>query len=252
MSTECNETRGSVKSLVTLLVVIAAGAMGLGAIGVDHASAARCADFPNQAAAQSAANTRDANGNGVYCETLPCPCSAAAGRSSGGSAATPASPGDRSATVQAQPASGSCRMRGSGITALPDPRCTPGATNPAVNTRTLGQTICEPGWTATVRPPESVTSVEKGGSMSAYGLMGSRSGYEYDHLIPLELGGATNSPKNLWPEPDYPGASGFYRNPKDKLENTLKRQVCSGGLSLAAAQHAIAVNWVAALRRYGG
>jgi len=38
------------------------------------ASAATCADYPNQAAAQRAADTRDANSNGVYCESLPCPC----------------------------------------------------------------------------------------------------------------------------------------------------------------------------------
>ena len=35
---------------------------------------ATCADFPNQAAAQRAANTRDADGDGIYCESLPCPC----------------------------------------------------------------------------------------------------------------------------------------------------------------------------------
>lgn len=39
------------------------------------AQAAVCADFSNQAAAQSAANTRDADGDGIYCESLPCPCS---------------------------------------------------------------------------------------------------------------------------------------------------------------------------------
>ena len=250
LSTKCNETHESVKSLATLVVIIAA-AIGIGAMGAGPASAARCADFPKQAAAQAAANTRDANGNGVYCETLPCPCAAVAGRSSGGSPATPPSSGDRSTSVQAQPDAGSCRMRGSGVTALPDPRCTPGATNPAVTNRTLGQTICRPGWTATVRPPESVTSVEKGGSMAAYGVTGPRSAYEYDHLIPLELGGATNSPKNLWPEPNDPGATGFYRNSKDKLENSLKRQVCNGTLSLGVAQQAIARNWVAAARQYG-
>ena len=38
------------------------------------AQAAVCADFPNQAAAQRAANTRDADGDGIYCESLPCPC----------------------------------------------------------------------------------------------------------------------------------------------------------------------------------
>lgn len=36
--------------------------------------AATCSDYPNQAAAQRAADTRDADGDGVYCESLPCPC----------------------------------------------------------------------------------------------------------------------------------------------------------------------------------
>jgi hypothetical protein len=39
------------------------------------ASAAVCADFPNQAAAQTAADTVDADHDGIYCESLPCPCS---------------------------------------------------------------------------------------------------------------------------------------------------------------------------------
>jgi hypothetical protein len=38
------------------------------------ASSGRCSDFSNQAAAQRAANTRDGDGDGVYCESLPCPC----------------------------------------------------------------------------------------------------------------------------------------------------------------------------------
>src|SRR3954452_5789367 len=38
-----------------------------------HASVT-CANFPNQAAAQRAHNTRDGDGDGVYCEDLPCPC----------------------------------------------------------------------------------------------------------------------------------------------------------------------------------
>lgn len=33
-----------------------------------------CSDFSNRAAAQRAANTRDADGDGLYCESLPCPC----------------------------------------------------------------------------------------------------------------------------------------------------------------------------------
>jgi endonuclease YncB( thermonuclease family) len=37
-------------------------------------SAAVCADYSNQADAQRAKDTRDADGDGIYCEALPCPC----------------------------------------------------------------------------------------------------------------------------------------------------------------------------------
>jgi hypothetical protein len=50
----------------------AAGARPLDA-PVAHASAT-CVDYPNQAAAQRAADTRDADGDGIYCQSLPCPC----------------------------------------------------------------------------------------------------------------------------------------------------------------------------------
>jgi hypothetical protein len=43
------------------------------------ASAATCSDYPNQAAAQRAADTLDPDGDGIYCESLPSPCSTAAG-----------------------------------------------------------------------------------------------------------------------------------------------------------------------------
>jgi len=84
--------------------------------------------------------------------------------------------------------------------------------------------------------------------MTAYGDRGGASGYEYDHVVPLELGGAVNDPRNRWPEPDYARRSGFYLNPKDRLENAMRRMVCHGTMTLAAAQRAIASNWVAAYR----
>jgi hypothetical protein len=142
-------------------------------------------------------------------------------------------------TVQPQPAPGSCHAIGSGLYSRPDPRCTPGALNPAVTQATSDQTICRQGWTDSVRPPESVTEAEKAGSMAAYGDLGPMGGYEYDHFVPLELGGAVNDPRNLWPEP---GAS---PNPKDAVEDNLNRKVCDGDMTLAAAQRAIARNWVA-------
>jgi len=150
--------------------------------------------------------------------------------------------------VQRQPAPGSCHAIGAGLYSRPDPRCTPGTVNPAVTQATIGATICRSGWTSTVRPAESITEPEKYASMTAYGDRGGASGYEYDHVVPLELGGAVNDPRNLWPEPDYARRSGFYLNPKDRLENAMRRMVCHGTMTLAAAQRAIASNWVAAYR----
>jgi hypothetical protein len=146
--------------------------------------------------------------------------------------------------VQPQPALGSCHATGSGLYSEPDPRCTPGALNPAVTAQTIGQTICRSGWTKTVRPSESITEREKSASLAAYGDSGSERGYEYDHLVSLELGGATNDARNLWPEP---GAS---PNPKDSVENELHRLVCDGTMRLAQAQQTIATGWVAWTRRH--
>jgi len=148
--------------------------------------------------------------------------------------------------VQHQPSPGSCHAVGRGLYSRPDPHCTPGAVNPAVRQSTISSTICRSGWTSTVRPAESITEPEKFASMAAYGLRGLASAYEYDHVVPLELGGAVNDPRNLWPEPDYVPRSGFYRNPKDRMENVLKRMVCRGAITLAQAQRMIASNWVAA------
>ena len=153
--------------------------------------------------------------------------------------------------VQAQPAPGSCHAIGSGLYLRPDPDCTPGALNPAVTQASIDSTICRHGWTGTVRPPESVTEPEKYASMAAYGVFGPASAYEYDHLVPLELGGAVNDPHNLWPEPNYPEPSGYYQNPKDRLELALKRLVCDRRMPLAKAQRSIAADWVSAYHRYG-
>jgi hypothetical protein len=144
--------------------------------------------------------------------------------------------------VQPQPA-GPCHAIGSGLYSRPDPRCTPGSLNPQVTQATIGRTICRSGWTSAIRPPESITEPEKFASMRAYGARGHASDYEYDHFVPLELGGATNDPRNLWPEP---GAS---PNPKDAVEDELNRAVCDKRMALAQAQRAIVSNWVALARK---
>ena len=53
------------------------------------ASAATCSDYSNQADAQRAQDTRDADGDGIYCESLPCPC-LKPGENGGGSNPSPA------------------------------------------------------------------------------------------------------------------------------------------------------------------
>jgi hypothetical protein len=103
-----------------------------------------------------------------------------------------------------------------------------------------------------VRPPERVTAPEKEASAAAYGYTGPFATAEYDHLVPLELGGDPNDPANLWVEPnDRPGAT-TVDNTKDELEGALHHLVCSGQLPLETAQRAIAADWVTAMRRYMG
>ena len=129
--------------------------------------------------------------------------------------------------------------------ALPDPHCTPGAIDTRVNDSTLSTTICRSGYTTTVRPPYSLTGPAKRESLAEYGATGPLSAYEYDHLVPLELGGASST-YNLWAEPNLGGSGGFYLNAKDKVENALKYAVCGGRVSLRAAQLAIVSNWESA------
>jgi hypothetical protein len=116
---------------------------------------------------------------------------------------------------------------------LPKRSLTPGAYNLQVRQSTIRRTICVPGYTRRIRPSSSYTSALKRRQMPLYGLTGPPVAYEEDHLIPLELGGAPRSPKNLWPEPRNQARK------SDPLETSLKRRVCARQLTLAAARLAI-------------
>jgi hypothetical protein len=105
--------------------------------------------------------------------------------------------------------------------------------------------ICTSGYASSVRDvPES----EKASVYARYGVTWVPYQHEVDHLISLELGGS-NAIANLWPEP-YAGRWGA--RTKDVLENRMHDLVCAGQLSLTAAQHQEATDWVAAYRRYVG
>jgi hypothetical protein len=59
---------GRLASLILFLVVVLAL---VGAINGQPAQAATCADYSNQADAQRAKDTRDADGDGIYCVISP-------------------------------------------------------------------------------------------------------------------------------------------------------------------------------------
>ena len=122
---------------------------------------------------------------------------------------------------------------------LPDKACTPGAVFPEATVKE----ICSPGYAKRVRnvPVELKRKV-----FAAYGIKRHSPGeYEIDHLVPLEVGGS-NDIANLFPEAAEP-RPGFHE--KDKVENYLHEQVCSGRMDLRAAQSAIANDWLSVYQK---
>jgi hypothetical protein len=107
---------------------------------------------------------------------------------------------------------------------------TPGVINPDVTQANIATTVCKHGWTSTIRPPTDYTNALKLKQMREYGVGGSPSEFQEDHLISLELGGHPTDVRNLWPEP-YPRAAEM-----DTIENELNAKVCSGAISLDDAQ----------------
>ena len=118
--------------------------------------------------------------------------------------------------------------------ALQDQACTPGDILP----NATKDQICKSGYASSVR---NVPTSEKNQVYAEYSITHHTTGqYEVDHLVSLELGGS-NDISNLWPEAASP-KPGFHE--KDKVENYLHDQVCSGAVSLQQAQSEIATNWL--------
>ena len=116
---------------------------------------------------------------------------------------------------------------------LPDSSCTPGA---VLTTST--SIICKVGYTKTVR---DVSETTKKKVFAEYEIPYSQhNNYEVDHLISLEIGGG-NDISNLWPENSKITDGSLT---KDKFENYLHSQVCSGKMTIQEAQKEISVNWL--------
>ena len=119
---------------------------------------------------------------------------------------------------------------------LPDLKLTPGYMRSVTVTE-----LCTTSTSAVRNVPDSL----KKKVFASYGLTGNDrnlcgEGYEIDHLVSLELGGA-NDAQNLWPQ-SYCGK--YNAHDKDKLENELHRRICKGQMNIIDAQMCIKTDWV--------
>lgn len=79
--------------------------------------------------------------------------------------------------------------------------------------------FCTTGWSSAHR--RELTAAQKRTLRAAYGLTSDAPVAEWDHLVPLELGG-DNGPANVWPQVDPAD-----RARKDRFENAEHRAVCA-------------------------
>ena len=117
---------------------------------------------------------------------------------------------------------------------FPDKACTPGDVLPNITK----DDICRPDYSKGI---SIIQESESNAVFAEYGIGNYTSGrYEVDHFVSLELGGS-NDISNLWPELVDP-KPGFHE--KDKVEDYLRNQVCSGAMTLEEAQIKIVNNWL--------
>jgi hypothetical protein len=125
---------------------------------------------------------------------------------------------------------------------VPDSIKSPGATRVV----TL-KSVCTQGSSKIVR---NVPQSEKNAVYREYGIAHRHPGeYEIDHIVSLELGGS-NDIKNLFPESYI--TKPYNAHLKDKLENELHVEICSGKITMKDAQFAISHDWRKAYdKRFG-
>src|SRR2546423_14134638 len=116
----------------------------------------------------------------------------------------------------------------------PSSSLTPGAVDPHVTQDTIVKRICTHRGTVSVR---RVSTRTRNKVYAEYQVKRSdRSRYVIDHLVPLELGGASALP-NLWPERKTEAKA------KAKVEGTIRARLCAGHVDLATAQRAFETGW---------
>ena len=122
------------------------------------------------------------------------------------------------------------------------------ALNPVVKQETIDKTICVPGYARGVRPPTSYTNgVKQMYFQRARINPALEQTYDLDYVIPLALGGHPRNLDNLGLR-IREGENGVKR--KESIAMKLQCLVCSGQVTLAAAQREILEDWQAASQRY--
>ena len=151
---------------------------------------------------------------------------------------------------------------------LPRPDLTP-----AVTQQNLSETVCRcygakekcDSYAKRVRPPVSWTAPRERESIKQYGYKDTDpSHYEYDHFVPISLGGAPKDIRNLWAQrfasmgfsikdvkhtdKDTSFTVNRFRfvygaKEKDRVEFFLYREMCSGRITLKEAQSKILNDW---------
>jgi hypothetical protein len=111
---------------------------------------------------------------------------------------------------------------------LPNHHRIPGWYNPLVTDATVDTTVCNPGYSRSIRPPASYTSYVKKEQVKFWNLP--QGLYEEDHFVPLSVGGSPYDTRNLWPEPIDQARQ------TDKVELKVWRMLCQHSISLKQAQ----------------
>jgi hypothetical protein len=121
----------------------------------------------------------------------------------------------------------------------------PGMTDPRVTQDNIQQTICRCTWIRSVRPPRDATEAIKP-NLAADIHVNTRD-YELDHIVPLDISGATLDLRDLMLQPRTGACNAHH---KDALERRLRIMLCAGDLTLNGAQHEIATDWRAAYKKW--
>jgi len=110
--------------------------------------------------------------------------------------------------------------------------------NPDVTQANISETICQHGWSASVRPPVSYTNQIKIQLMEREGLPLELIGNQIlDHKINISIGGSPDDPRNMALQ------DASTSREKDRAERIAQRLVCSGQMPLRRAQEVMFNNW---------